>query len=57
MEKVKMSKLKAIRNYFEADGGRKVTLSELKALTTEDKDELAPLAAAELGVELTETPA
>lgn len=43
-----LSKLGAIRRYFETDGGRKLTIIEIKALTIEDREELAPLCAAEL---------
>ena len=46
-----MSPLKAIRTFFEADG-RKLTLDELKALTSEDRAELGRLAAEKLGVTL-----
>ena len=52
----KMSKMKAIREYFEKDNGRKVSLAELKALTPEDREELSTLAATELGIELTDNP-
>lgn len=45
--------VEAIRSYFETDGGRKVTLEELKALTVEDKMELAELAAQALNRLLT----
>jgi hypothetical protein len=47
-----MSKYQAIRAYFEQDGGRKVTMEELKALGKENADELAGLCAIELGVTL-----
>ncbi len=49
---VRMSPVKAIRTFFEADGGRKVNMEELKTLPLEDRRELAALAAAQLGVEL-----
>ncbi len=48
----KMNRMKAIRTFFESDGGRKVSMDEMKALTVEDRKELAELAAKELGVEL-----
>ena len=44
----------AIKRFFEQDG-RKVTMEELKTLTREDKEELAPLCAKALGVELKPT--
>lgn len=48
----KMTPMKAIRTFFEADGGRKVGMDELKALPKADRDEIAPLCAQALGVEL-----
>ena len=48
-----MTRVAAIRTYFEKDGGRKVNFSEIKELTAEDREELATAAARELGVELT----
>ncbi len=42
---------KAIREWFESNG-RKVTTDELKQLTKEDVQELAPMCAKELGAEL-----
>ena len=50
----KMTRIKAIRTFFEADGGRKLAMSELKELTADDRKELGELAAKELGVELVE---
>jgi len=47
-----MTSVKAIRAYFEAEGGRKMTLKELRALSIEERQELAALYAKELGVEL-----
>jgi len=52
MEKEKMKRIGAIKRFFEADGGRKLTVLELKKLTDDDKQELGELAAKELGVEL-----
>jgi hypothetical protein len=52
------NRIKAIRDYFQQqdpqapDGGRKVTMDELKGLTAEDKDELGVLCASALGEEL-----
>lgn len=48
METVGMSDVIAIKRFFEADGGRKVEMSEMKALTVEDRAELGPLARVEL---------
>ena len=47
-----MSRIKAIKTFFEADGGKKLGMKELKDLTPDDKEELGILAAKELGVEL-----
>lgn len=47
----KMSNVAAIRKYFEQEpNGRKVEMSELKALSMEDREELGTLARKELGV-------
>lgn len=48
----KMSPAKAIKVFFEADGGRKLGFDEMKALTGEERRELALLCAKELGVEI-----
>jgi hypothetical protein len=48
----KMTRIKAIKTFFEASGGRKVGMQEMKKLTDEDKDELGKLACNELGVQL-----
>ena len=47
-----VSKVIAIKRFFESDGGRKVGLEEFKQLTPDDRDELGPLAAKALGMEL-----
>ena len=47
-----MSIVKAIKTFFETDGGRKVEISEFKALSADEKLELATMCAAALGVEL-----
>lgn len=47
-----MSRIAAIRKYFERDGGRKLSMDELRMLTTQDRHELGQLAARELGVTL-----
>ena len=48
----KMSSVRAIKTFFELDGGREVTMTELKDLGAEARTELGALAAVELGVEL-----
>lgn len=50
----KMSKAAVLRKYFFRDGTDtlKSFMDEIKALNAAEKDELARLAAAELGVEL-----
>ncbi len=47
-----MKKITCIKEYFERNGGRQVSLEELKALSDKDRQELAELAAREMGVEL-----
>jgi len=51
-----MSRIKAIKTFFEMDGGRKVSMAELKKLSSGDKDELGMLACIELGCELEASP-
>jgi hypothetical protein len=41
--KKEISNLAAIRTYFQKDGGRKVEMAELKALTPNERDELGKL--------------
>jgi hypothetical protein len=50
MEKV--TAIRAIKTYFELDGGKRVSMTEMKNLTNEDRVELGGLAAVELGMEL-----
>lgn len=50
-----MSGTVLIKNYFEANGGRKVEIAEMRALKPEDRTELADLAAKELGLTKTQT--
>jgi hypothetical protein len=50
--KEKVSGVVAIKRFFERDGGQKVSMEELKKLSHEDRDELAPLCAEAIGVEL-----
>lgn len=52
----KISKVAAIKRYFEADGGRKLEMKELQALSKEDREWLAVEAAKVLGVELDTPP-
>lgn len=47
-----ISRIKAIMNFFEKDGGRKVTTLELKELNEEEKNELGRLCAQALGFDL-----
>lgn len=51
-ETEKVSKVIAIKRFFELDGGRKVGLDEFKQLTPEDREELGAPCAAALGLEL-----
>ena len=51
-EQKKNTSVGVIRMFFEADGGRRVSLKELQALAIEERQELAQLCAKELGVEL-----
>jgi hypothetical protein len=45
-----LKKVEAIKRYFESDPhGRKVTMDELKALSTEERQELAEMAATAMG--------
>jgi len=45
----KITKIKAIKEFFEADGGRPVTMNEMRELTADDRNELGVLAAKALG--------
>ena len=53
-----MGRIEAIKTFFERkdsispNGGRKVSMTEFKALEQADREELSQLAAAELGVEI-----
>jgi len=44
-----LGKVEAIKKFFEANGGRKLTMVELQALKPEERAELAQLCAVELG--------
>ena len=48
-----MTRIVAIKTFFQKDGGRKVGMDELKALDVDEKTELGKLCCAELGVEYT----
>ena len=48
-----MGRIEAIKTFFESKGGRKVEMAELKALSQAEREELATLAAVELGVVIT----
>ena len=48
-----MGRIEAIKTFFESNGGRKIQMAELKALSQAEREELATLAAKELGVEIT----
>lgn len=47
-----MTAIVAIKKFFESDGGRKIEMKELQALSSEERQQLAKLAAVELNVEL-----
>ena len=47
-----MTRTKAIKTYFEQDGGRKIKMDEMTVLSKEERDELGRMCAAELGVEI-----
>lgn len=47
-----ITKVQAIKEFFESDGGRKVSMTELKELGGAGLNELAPLCAAALGKKL-----
>jgi hypothetical protein len=49
-----MKRIAAIKTFFETDDGRKVTAAEFKALSPEERDDLAELAADALGETLDE---
>lgn len=47
-----MTTIAAIKAFFEADGGRKISMDEMRALTSDERAELGQLCAKALGVEL-----
>jgi len=48
----KTTNVKAIKEFFEADGGRKVTMSEMRELSTKERGELGRMCAEALGKEI-----
>jgi hypothetical protein len=48
----KTTNVKAIKEFFEADGGRKVTMSEMRELSTSERNELGQMCAEALGKEI-----
>lgn len=46
---MEVTNVQAIKEFFEANGGRKVEMSEMKALSRDEREELGRLAAAALG--------
>lgn len=46
---MEVSNVQAIKEFFEANGGRKVSMDEMKALSNDARRELGQLAAAALG--------
>jgi len=50
-----MTPAKAIKTYFEQDGGRRVDLAEMKSLSREERNELGKLACEALGETFEET--
>lgn len=47
-----MKNIECLKKFFEAESGKKIQLAELKALTQVEREELAALAAKEMGVVL-----
>lgn len=43
-----LNNVEAIKKFFEKDGGKKITMPDLKNLSTEERQELADLCRAEL---------
>ena len=52
-----MTATKAIKTFFELDGGRKITMEDLKTLPRNDREELGALACAQLGETFEASPA
>lgn len=48
----KLNSISAIKKFFEADGGRKVEMSEFRALSMQERHELASMCCKALGCEL-----
>lgn len=53
---IRMTSTIAIKTFFEKNGGRKVTLNELNALSSKERRDMGALAAAKLGVTLADAP-
>ena len=51
-EQKEVGRIEAIKLFFESNGGRKVTMEELKVLKASDRDELGTLCAERLGLKL-----
>jgi len=50
----KPTSVQVLKMFFEADGGRPLTVNEFKELSTAERRELAEMAAKALGIELAE---
>jgi len=50
----KPTSVQVLKTFFEADGGRPLTMAEFKELTPAERRELAEMAAKALGIELAE---
>ncbi len=48
----KLNSISAIKKFFESSGGRKVEMSEFRALSMQERHELAKMCCAALGAEL-----
>ena len=44
-----MTNIKAIKTFFEADGGKKIEMAECKALSKEERNELGAMCCEALG--------
>lgn len=51
-EKQKLSNIAAIKTVFEADGGRKLEMAEIKAMSNDERSALGKMCAVILGVEI-----
>lgn len=48
----RMTGLQALKQFLTKDGGRPLTMDEIKALSSDERRELCEMASKELGVEL-----